>query len=92
MANIENASRDKSMLMEGIKVTKTILNSPAGSDMNYATAKIISQFFDELDDPSANLSLGLWDWVKYGTIVTVGDSMYGKGNPFRREGIASAFW
>ena len=73
-------------------MTKAILNSRTGSYMNYDTGKTVSRFFDRTEDPTEEISVDLWEWVKHGTIVTVGDSMYGEENPFRRREIAFAFW
>lgn len=80
------------MLLKGIHETKAILNSKTGSEMNYETAKTVSNFFDRMEDPTYPNSLELWEWIKFGTIATISDSMYGKENPFRRKEIAFAFW
>ncbi|KAF2689725.1 cytochrome P450 [Lentithecium fluviatile CBS 122367] len=81
-----------SLLLEGIRATKRILNSKSGSDMNFDAANIINCNFEHLGQEKFDQPVDLWEWIRRETVLAISESTYGKNNPFWDPEIRSAFW
>jgi hypothetical protein len=77
-ANLEADSKGNSMLLEGVRTTKRILNSKTGTEILDP-----SRFSDKLD---------LFQWVKHDILKVVSETTYGPDNPFWDDDTAAAFW
>lgn len=80
------------MLLEGVRATKRILNSKAGTDMNHNAAHMVSERFKSMPTPEQTASVDLFDWIKREMLHLVSDSAYGPNNPFREAEVEKAFW
>ncbi|KAF1976201.1 cytochrome P450, partial [Bimuria novae-zelandiae CBS 107.79] len=90
-AHLGASSTGDSMLLEGVRATKRILNSAKGTEMNYDAARIVSDRFKALRTPDG-VPLDLFEWVKHEMLHLVSESAYGPNNPFWRPEIEKAFW
>lgn len=79
------------MLLEGVRATKRILNSKAGTDMNHNAAHMVSERFKSMPTPEQTASVDLFDWIKREMLHLVSDSAYGPNNPFREAEVEKAF-
>jgi hypothetical protein len=91
-ADLGGISEGDALLLEGVRTTKRIPNSKTGTDMNFDGARIVGEYFGNMDAPSSEVEFDLFDWVRHETLHVVSESTYGPDNPFWNPGVAAAFW
>ncbi|KAF1845152.1 cytochrome P450 [Cucurbitaria berberidis CBS 394.84] len=91
-ANLGATTEGDSMLLEGVRTTKRILNSKTGADMNYDAARIVSERFKTMETPNPGVELNLFEWVKHEILYVLSESTYGPENPFWDSEVEAAFW
>jgi hypothetical protein len=91
-ANLEADSKGNSMLLEGVRTTKRILNSKTGTEMNSSAKDVTNKYFESLDPSRFSDKLDLFQWVKHDILKVVSETTYGPDNPFWDDDTAAAFW
>lgn len=81
-----------SLLLEGIRATKQIMNSKAGTGMNIEAASVVNSNFEYMAHEQSDQPVDLWEWIRKQTVVAISESTYGKDNPFSDSEVRSAFW
>jgi hypothetical protein len=85
-------STGDSILMEGVRVTKRILNSQTGVQLNKAAAHVVSERFKDSSMLDDGVLLDLFEWIKHEIMYLVSKSSYGPNNPFWKPEVQKAFW
>ena len=91
-ANLGASSQGDSLLLRGVRITRRILSSKPGIDMNHAATGIISRRFEETKTESSDKTFDLMEWVKKEMVHIVSESTYGPENFMWKPEIADAFW
>ncbi|TGO51343.1 hypothetical protein BCON_0163g00240 [Botryotinia convoluta] len=95
VANLEPASEQPSLLIDGLKATQQAL-SPLGGvdDMIRVAAENIQDRLDNLANEAGdiNLNTDLWAWVQHEITVATTESVYGPENPDRVSKVEAGFW
>jgi hypothetical protein len=74
-AHLGASSTGDSMLLEGVRATKRILNSKAGTDMNHNAAHMVSERFKSMPTLEQTASVDLFDWIKHEMLHLVSDGI-----------------
>ncbi|KAI9643442.1 hypothetical protein NHQ30_008061 [Ciborinia camelliae] len=95
VANLEPASENPSLLIDGLKATQQSI-SPLGGvdDMIRAAADVINTRLDNLASEVGNSTstTDLWAWVQHEITVATTESVYGPANPYRESKVEVGFW
>jgi len=81
-----------SMLHEGSRITKRILSSATGTDMNYGASKIVNKHFQAMDMSIGRKDVDLVKWTKSGVLHIISEGTYGPDNPFWIPENEAALW
>ncbi|QSZ32007.1 hypothetical protein DSL72_001576 [Monilinia vaccinii-corymbosi] len=95
VANLEPASEERSLLIDGLKATQQSI-SPLGGvdDMIRTAADVVKARLDNLaKEVGKNTSTtDLWAWVQHEITVATTESVYGPENPYRDSKVEAGFW
>ncbi|PQE30997.1 cytochrome p450 protein [Rutstroemia sp. NJR-2017a WRK4] len=94
VANLEPASKARSLLINGLEVTQRAVSPVWGLDEMIRIAADTTQVrLDSLARvENEGLTVNLWNWIQHEITVATTESVYGSANPYRDSKVEAGFW
>jgi hypothetical protein len=94
VANLEPASKDRSLLTDGLKATQQAVSPVGGLDEMIRIAADNTKIrLDSLASvENRSLTINLWDWIQHEITVATTERVYGSGSPYRDSKVEAGFW